>query len=186
LGPLSIDYTISAGPVPAGTWVVDPRTGGGRIIGEACHFIDLCTHIVGRLPSSIYSQLLSRDPDVDDSTVAVLGYPDGSSATIRYLARASRDLPKERFEVSGDEITASCDNFRQTRIHGACKPKRLRGINQNKGQEAAIAAFLQSVHTGGPSPIPLAEIVSTSLACFAIATGSSGAKSVRLDAEALV
>ncbi|HVP27978.1 MAG TPA: bi-domain-containing oxidoreductase, partial [Myxococcota bacterium] len=105
-GSLAIHYVIAAGPPPRGTWLLDPREGGGRIVGEACHFVDLCTYLVGSPPTTVYARALGRDPESDDSMVALLGFADGSSATIEYLAKASPNLPKERFEVSCDGRTA--------------------------------------------------------------------------------
>src|SRR5262249_461250 len=108
-GPLSIHYSVSAGPPPAGTWITDPRAGGGRIVGEVCHFVDLCSWLVGAPPSSVFARALGRDPERDDSTVALLGYPDGSTAAIEYLSRAGAELPKERVEASAGGRTLRCE-----------------------------------------------------------------------------
>ncbi|MCA9512815.1 MAG: Gfo/Idh/MocA family oxidoreductase [Myxococcales bacterium] len=163
--PLSIQYTVAAGPPPAGTWITDPRTGGGRVVGELCHFVDLCTHLVGAPPARVFAQALGRDPERDDSVVVQLGFADGSVASIGYLARASAELPKERFEVSGEGRTMRCENFRSTTGHGA---RGLTTVNQDKGQEAALAAAVEAVRAGAPSPIPLDEIVAGARATFAV------------------
>ncbi|MFP8870081.1 MAG: bi-domain-containing oxidoreductase, partial [Myxococcota bacterium] len=123
--PMSIRYTIAAGATPAGTWVTDPKIGGGRIIGECCHFIDLCIYLVGTLPSSVYARGLSRDSERDDSFVANVSFTDGSVATLEYLANASAELPKERFEVSSERKTAICENFRSTTVMGGTPLKTL-------------------------------------------------------------
>jgi polar amino acid transport system substrate-binding protein len=163
-GPLFIDYLAAPGPPPSGTWHTDPQVGGGRVIGEVCHFVDLCTFLVGQAPSSVFARGGS-DPDRDDCVVALLGFPDGSAASVHYLSRASVDLPKERFEVSGDGITASCDNFRSTRVLGA---KPFKTLNQDKGQATAVAEAIAAVKAGSPSPIPLEQIAAVSRATFAI------------------
>jgi threonine dehydrogenase-like Zn-dependent dehydrogenase len=100
-GPLALQYTVAAGPTPGGTWHTDPAVGGGRVIGEVCHFVDLCSFLVGEAPLSVFAHALGRDPESDDSVQALLRYPDGSSASIQYLAQASTALPKERFEDKG-------------------------------------------------------------------------------------
>lgn len=172
--PMTIQYTVAAGPPPSGTWITDPAEGGGRIVGECCHFVDLCTYLIGGPPSRVFATVSGLDPEIDDSTTVVLGWPDGSTATIQYLARASTDLPKERFEASAGGVTAVCDNFRQTRLHGGSGG--LRKLNQDKGQATAIAEVIAAVRGGEPMPIPLDEIVGVSRATFAVlASQRSGA-----------
>jgi predicted dehydrogenase/threonine dehydrogenase-like Zn-dependent dehydrogenase len=166
-GPMSIQYTVAAGATPGGTWHTDPDVGGGRIIGEGCHFIDLCSHLVGKTPTSVFARVLGRDPETEDSTIAMFGFDDGSTATIAYLANASSELPKERFEVSAEGRTAICENFRTTRILGGETTKTM---NQDKGQAAAVEQTIEAIREGRPSPIELAEIVAVSRASFAIAT----------------
>jgi predicted dehydrogenase/threonine dehydrogenase-like Zn-dependent dehydrogenase len=176
-GPLAIDYRVAPGPPPAGTWHTDPQVGGGRVVGEVCHFVDLCTCLVGRPPSSVFARG-SNDPERDDSVVALLGFPDGSAAAIHYLARASSELPKERIEVSGDGLTASCDNFRSTRVSGR---RPFKTLNQDKGQATAVAETVAAVRAGAPSPIGLDEIAAVSSATFAILESLRSGAAVGLD-----
>jgi predicted dehydrogenase len=175
-GPLSIHYVVSAGAAPAGTWHLDPTEGGGRIVGEGCHFVDLCSYLVGSPPAEVYARVLGRTPS-DDSTVAVLGFADGSTATLEYLARASAELPKERFEASADGRTARCDNFRLTKISGAPDVKTL---NQDKGQATAVAEVVEAVKAGRPSPFSLDELVAVSRATLAIGESARSGRPVRL------
>jgi len=163
--PLAIHYAVAAGPTPSGTWITDPRAGGGRIVGEACHFVDLCTYLVGAAPASVFARALGRDPERDDSTVALLAFPDGSTATLEYLAGASPALPKERFEASAGGRTLRCENFRTTHVDGR---RRLRTASQDKGQAAAVAAVVDAVRRGAPSPFALDELAAVSRATFAI------------------
>jgi len=163
--PLSIHYVVAAGPPPEGTWITDAAVGGGRVVGELCHFVDLCVHLVGALPARVYAQGLGRDPERDDSVVATLGFTDGSVATIEYLAHASPELPKERFEVSSEGRTLRCENFRSTEGNGA---EGVKGMNQDKGQRAAVDATLDALRVGAASPIPLPEIHAVSRATFAV------------------
>jgi predicted dehydrogenase len=163
--PMALRYTVAAGTTPAGTWITDPRSGGGRIIGEMCHFVDLCLYLVGGLPTTVYARALGRDPDRDDSTVATLGFRDGSTAVIEYLANASSELPKERWEASAQGTTASCENFRSTRIAGGTSTKTM---NQDKGQQAAVKQVIDACRAGQPSPFSLEELAATSETTFAI------------------
>jgi predicted dehydrogenase len=178
-GPLAIHYTVSVGPPPRGTWVVDPKQGGGRIVGEACHFVDLCSFLVGEPPVSVFARALSRDPEIDDSLVASLGFADGSTATIEYLTGASAALPKERFEVSGEGRTAICDNFRRTHVVGA-RRAGLRTLNQDKGQRAALEEVISAVREGRASPFRPEEIEAVSRATFAMLESAASGRAVDL------
>lgn len=164
-GPMAIQYVVAAGATPGGTWLTDPKVGGGRIIGEACHFVDLCTYLVGQNPSNVQARALGRDPQTDDSTMALLSYPDGSTASIAYLANASAELPKERWEVHADGKSAICDNFKVTTLPGG---KKIRGVNQDKGQKTALVDTLNCLRGAVASPLSLDEIVSVSAATSAI------------------
>jgi predicted dehydrogenase len=176
-GPLAIRYTVAPGPPPRNSWITDPGVGGGRIIGEVCHFVDLCTYLVGGPPQRVSAHALGRDPETDDSVVALLSFPDGSVAAIEYLAHASARLPKERFEASGEGRTADCENFKLTRITGR---RNLRTMNQDKGQTAAMAAVLEALRTGQPSPFSLEEIRSVSRTVFAILEAARGGREIEL------
>ncbi len=164
-GPMALHYVVAPGPPPQGSWMTDPDAGGGRIVGEVCHFVDLCIHLTGLAPVSVFARALGRDPERDDSVVASLGFEDGSTATIEYLALASTNLPKERIEISCGGRTGRCENFKSTSIEGS---KSFRTLNQDKGQRAAVDAMLDAIRSGGPAPIPLNEIAATSAVCFAI------------------
>jgi polar amino acid transport system substrate-binding protein len=176
--PVAIHYSVAAGAPPSGTWITDPAVGGGRIVGEVCHFVDLCQYLVGAPPVRVQANALGRDPERDDSLVALLQYADGSSASIEYLATASAELPKERFEISGGGRTARCENFRTTRIFGG---RSVKTWNQDKGQATAVAETLEAVRTGAPSPIPLAEIAAVSRTTFAIREACERGQAVELD-----
>jgi predicted dehydrogenase len=163
--PVRERNAVAAGPTPAGTWITDPRAGGGRIVGEVCHFGDLCTYLVGTPPEAVFARPLGRSPEHDDSTVAMLHFPDGSTAAIEYLSRTSPGLPKKRFEASADGRTIRCENFRTTTVADG---PRTRTWNEDKGQRAAVAAVIESARRGEPSPFGLDEIEAISRATFAI------------------
>ena len=161
--PMALQYLIAAGATPSGTWITDSTTGGGRVVGECCHFVDLCIYLVGQLPVSVYARALGRDPERDDSMVATIGFADGSIATLQYLASTSSELPKERFEVSAEGKTAICDNFRSTRVMGQ---RAFKTVNQDKGQHAAVREVIEACRTGAGSPIGLEELAATSATTF--------------------
>src|SRR5262245_4491680 len=176
-GPLAIHYAVAAGATPAGSWHTDPAAGGGRVIGEVCHFVDLCSWLVEATPVSVHASALGRDPETDDSITALLAYADGSTATIHYLARASTALPKERFEVSGDGKTALCDNFRRTRVLGGTG---LRTWNQDKGQATAVREVIEALRGGQPSPFRWPEIAATTRATFGMLQSMRSGRPVAL------
>ena len=176
-GPLSVHYRVAAGAPPSDTWIVDPAVGGGRVVGEVCHFVDLCAFLVGAPPVSVFARPLGRDSERNDSLVASLGFPDGSSAVVEYLSLASPDLPKERFEVSGDGVTVHCENFRRTQRGGKNLVKTL---NQDKGQARAVREVVEAVRRGGPAPTPLEELAATSRATFAMLESARTGRAVEV------
>ena len=175
---MALHYVVAPGPPPQGSWMTDPAAGGGRIVGEVCHFVDLCIHLTGAAPVSVFARALGRDPERDDSIVALLGFDDGSTASIEYLALASTDLPKERIEISCGGRTGRCENFKTTSIEGS---KSFRTLNQDKGQRAAVDAMLEAIRSGGPAPIPLEQIAATSAVSFAIQASIRRGEAVSLE-----
>jgi polar amino acid transport system substrate-binding protein len=176
-----MQYTIAAGATPRGTWVTDPLEGGGRILGEVCHFVDLCGFVVGHPPVQVFASALSNDFELDDSMTALIRYQDGSVANIHYLARATSELPKERFEASAGGITAICDNFKQTRIMGAMKNEGIKNVNQDKGQAEALRQVSRAVLEGTDSPFSLEELVDTSRVTFGILESIRSGAPVAID-----
>jgi predicted dehydrogenase len=167
--PLVVSYRVNAGVARADSWVQDPDRGGGRVIGEVCHFVDLAGFLVGSDSLSVHAASIRtadrRDVE-EDSIVVTLTYADGSLATIQYLAHGSSQVPKERAEVCADGVTAVLDNFRQTTFHGSgARPVSGR---QAKGFDEEIAAFLRTVRGGGEWPIPYDSLARTTRATFAI------------------
>jgi len=179
-GALAIHYVVSAGAPPRGTWITDRAIGGGRVIGEVCHFVDLCTFLVGAPPCAVFARALGRDVESDDSVTALLSFSDGSVATIDYLASANASLPKERFEVSSGGRTARCENFRVTELLGEGRRRKLGSVRQDKGQEAALREVIQAVRAGQPSPFDFAELLAVSRATFAIEESARSGHEVRV------
>lgn len=164
-GPKSFVMTVNAGDIPPEHWTQDPEVGGGRIVGEACHFIDLLRHLAGA-PITRYSAVaLGRHDSIpvrSDKATLTLEFADGSVGTIHYLANGHRGFPKERLEVFCAGRVLQLDNFRRLRGWGWPGFTRMNLWRQDKGQQACAQAFVDSIAKGGPVPIPLEEILEVS------------------------
>ena len=161
-GPLSLIVTVNAGAVPSDHWTQDPERGGGRIAGEACHFIDLARAVVAA-PIAGVQVSVARDragSRVQDVAHLVLSFADGSTAAIHYLASGSGAFPKERVEAFFDGRVVVIDNWRRLRGYGGARSTR--GSGQDKGHRAEIETWMKAVQGGGPAPIPLDELLEVS------------------------
>jgi len=159
--PKSLIMTMNAGAIPADHWTQDETVGGGRIIGEACHFIDLMRFLVGYPIVSIQARRMGDSPAVavtEDKASITLGFEDGSFGTIHYLANGAASFPKERVEVFAAGRVLQLDNFRKLKGFGWPGFKKLNLWKQNKGQSECAAAFLEAVGQGKATPIPSDEI----------------------------
>ena len=168
--PLVMHYRVNAGYIPPDHWVQDPQQGGGRIIGEICHFVDFLTFLAGALPVRVYARALPNDGRYrDDNVVITLEFADGSLGTIAYVANGDKSFPKERLEVFGGGAVAVLDDFRRLELvrNGRKKVVRSR-LHQDKGHRGEWEAFVAAVQNGGPAPIPFEEIVATTLTTFRI------------------
>jgi predicted dehydrogenase/threonine dehydrogenase-like Zn-dependent dehydrogenase len=167
--PLAAHYRINAGYIPLNHWLHDPLQGGGRIIGEGCHFIDFLTFLVGRPPVSVRADALPDNGRYrEDNAVMTFGFPDGSLGVVSYLANGDKAFPKERVEVFTDGKAAVLDDFRslETVSKGRRQTQRSR-LRQDKGHQAEWEAFSQAVQTGGPPPIPYDQLFGVTRAAFA-------------------
>jgi predicted dehydrogenase len=168
-GPKAIVITVNAGVLPSGHWTQDADVGGGRIVGEGCHFVDLARHLAGSPITRRSAEFL--DTKSRDSATLSLAFADGSIAAIHYLANGHRAFPKERVEVFAGGRILALDNFRSLTGHGWPGFSRLRLWRQDKGQAACAAAFVKAVAAGGPAPIPMAELVEVAHATIDLAAG---------------
>ncbi|VFR97134.1 putatve zinc-binding dehydrogenase [plant metagenome] len=158
--PKSFIMTMNAGAIPPNHWTQDNATGGGRIIGEACHFIDLMRFLAGSPIVSVQARRMGDHPGVlirEDKAAIILGFEDGSFGTIMYLANGAASFPKERVEVFAAGRVLQLDNFRKLQGFGWPGFKKMSAWRQNKGQAACAAAFLDGLRTGTPA-IPASEI----------------------------
>lgn len=168
-GPKVVIATVNAGAVPADHWTQDPHIGGGRIIGEACHFVDLARHLVGVPIIDVQSRFLGGSRTKDSASIS-LGFADGSIAAVHYLANGSARFPKERIEVFTQGRVLANDNFKTLHAYGWPAARTVRLRRQDKGHGASIAAFLDAARSGGTSPIPMEELIEVHRAVIDAAT----------------
>jgi len=167
--PLVAHYRVNAGYLPLNHWTVDPEQGGGRIIGEGCHFVDFLTFLTGANPISVTAMGLSDDGRYrEDNVILTFTYPDGSLGTISYLANGDKSFAKERVEVFSSGRVAVLDDFRTLELIRAGKRQSTRSwLRQDKGHQAAWQAFLNAIRKGTPPPIPYDQLVGVTRATLA-------------------
>jgi len=170
--PKSMIMTVNAGAIPPDHWTQDPEIGGGRIVGEACHFVDLLRFLAG---SQIEGKEIYRIQALTDDTVTInFKFEGGSIGTVHYFANGSRRFPKERLEVFAEGKILQLDNFKALRGYGWKGFKKMRLWRQDKGHAAEIKAFLQTVQSGGPSAIPFDEVVEVTKITIELSQGCNG------------
>lgn len=164
--PLTLAIRFNAGEIPADHWAQHDQEGGGRIIGEACHAIDLATYLTGSVPVRVFAESI-RVPHAgaitDDQSVIVLRHANGSVTSIAYFGGGDKAFPKERVEVFGGGQVAVIDDFRSVTTTRGGKTRTTKG-SMLKGHAEEIAAFAEAVRTGGAPPIAWPELYSVSLA----------------------
>jgi predicted dehydrogenase len=165
--PLTISIRFNAGEIPADHWVQDENEGGGRIVGEACHAIDLATFLVGSPVVRVFAESVGArhaTEITDDQCFITLRHANGSISSVGYLAGGDKAFPKERIEVIGGGRIAVIEDFRTITTSKNGRISRTKLSGQDKGHIAEIAAFAKALCEGGPPPIPWEEIRATTLA----------------------
>jgi predicted dehydrogenase/threonine dehydrogenase-like Zn-dependent dehydrogenase len=155
--PKALVYTVNAGTIPAEHWTHDPELGGGRILGEACHFIDLLRFLAGCPAQDVQTARQSSD-----TATITITYEDGSIGTVHYFATGHKGLSKERLEIFAGGRVLVLDNFRTLQGYGWPGFRRMKLWQQNKGASEMAAAFVTAIRTGASSPIPFNEILEVS------------------------
>jgi predicted dehydrogenase len=166
-GPKAFIMTVNSGAIPADHWTQDPEAGGGRIIGEACHFIDLLRFLAAS-PIAEW-QRMSMDALTRDTVSIQLSFADGSVGTVHYFANGSKAFPKERLEVFAAGRVLQLDNYRKLTGFGWPGFTKMNLWQQDKGQKACAAAFVQAVAKGASAPIPFDQVVEVSRVSIEIA-----------------
>jgi len=166
-GPMNIIATMNAGFIPADVWVQNLKVGGGRIIGEACHFVDLCSYFTGSKVISVCMNAMGINPaENTDNASILLKYEDGSNATINYFANGSKTYAKERVEIYSQGRTIVLDNFRKTEAYGFKNFSSLK-TSLDKGHKNQFKSVINKIQLGGEPLISFDSLINTSLASFA-------------------
>ena len=168
-GPLVMHYRVNAGMLPKDHWINDPEQGGGRVLGEVCHFVDFLSFLCGAMPTTVQATAIPRGEE-DQDAIIQLGFSDGSTGTIHYLCSGDRVFGKERVEVFGGGATVVLDDFRRLELvrHDRKQVHRSR-LRQDKGHGAEWQEFAAAIRNGSPTPISFEEIYTTTLATIRIA-----------------
>ena len=168
--PIFMTYRINAGIIPPDIWIQDPEIGGGRIIGEACHFIDFCSHVIGQNVVEVQAQCVNTDNAglvAEDNVSINCKYVDGSVANILYVAIGSPNMAKERCEIFANESVAVMENFCKTTCSGKLGKEKLAG-KQAKGFAQELNAFFTSIKNGSEAPITFDSLINTTEVGFAV------------------
>ena len=167
----TIIYTINAGAIPSEHWVHDPVRGGGRIIGEACHFIDIVRHLLDSPIEDVQSIITGsrKTPDFSSDNISInLKFTNGSKAIIHYLSTGHKSFPKERIEVFGGGKILQLDNYRILKGYGWSGFSKQRLFRQDKGHGQILTEFVDAIKNGYSSPIPFKEVVEVTKTSFDI------------------
>jgi predicted dehydrogenase/threonine dehydrogenase-like Zn-dependent dehydrogenase len=168
--PLALNYRVNAGFLPPDHWLNDPLQGGGRIVGEVCHFVDFLCFLTGSSVTEVETRSLPNPGRYsNDNVICSLRFANGSYATISYLANGDKSYSKERIEVFGAGRVAVLEDFRRLDLVRGAKKQIFRSrLRQDKGHRGECEAFIRAIQTGAAPPIPFAEIISTMLSTFAL------------------
>ena len=167
--PKSFIMTVNAGAIPPDHWTQNKNIGGGRIIGEGCHFIDLLRYLTASEIVSVQAMMIGEGVGIrDDKVTFTLGFADGSFGTVHYLANGNKSFPKERLEVFCADRVLQLDNFRKLTGFGWPGFSKMNLMKQDKGQKACTAAFVEAIESGKASPIPFEELVEVTRVTFDI------------------
>jgi predicted dehydrogenase len=169
-GPVTATYRISAGQIPSDNWVHDLEQGGGRIIGEVCHFLDALAFVTGAAIVEIHAtghRATATTLQARDNVVVTTTHGDGSVGSIVYVARSAPGFGKERLELFGAEGIAVLDDYRSLELHGRSGRRRIREHRQEKGHSEEVTAFVAAITSGVPS-FTLGELANVTAASFAV------------------
>jgi predicted dehydrogenase len=180
--PLYAHFRINANVIPPDHWINDPKVGGGRIIGEGCHFIDFLTFLVGEVPVEVTTEGLPDNGKYsEDNVVMTFRFPDGSVGVVSYLANGDKSFPKEYVEVFTGGRVAVLHDWRKLETVAKGKRKVVRSLmSQDKGHKDAWRAFLKAVQQGQEPPIPYDQLIGVTLASFAAVDSLRNGKTVKI------
>ena len=181
--PLAMHYRVNAGFIPSDHWVNDPELGGGRILGEVCHFVDFLSFLAGACPVEVQAQSVGNAGQYSmDNIVAQLRFPNGTLGTITYVASGDKSASKERVEIFGGASVAILEDFRQLELvrNGRKRTERAR-LEQDKGHKAEMQAFVDALLGKTAPPIPFEEIVGSTLATLRLHNACQTGQTLAVD-----
>jgi predicted dehydrogenase len=186
--PLAIHYRVNAGYIPADHWVNDPEEGGGRILGEVCHFVDFLCYLANSAPIEVQARALGNPGQYSlDNIVASLKFANGTLGTISYLANGDKSASKERVEVFGGGSIAILEDFRRLElVRGGRKIVTRSRWSQNKGHKAEMQAFVDALQAKTPPPISMEQIVATTLTTFRLQNACQTGQSLAVNLSEFV
>jgi predicted dehydrogenase len=185
--PIAVQYRVNAGPIPPEHWVHDLQQGGGRILGEVCHFVDYLIFVTGAMPISVFATALPSAANPPDSVAVTVTFDNGSIGMINYIAEGDKSFSKERVEVYGGGRVAALDDFRSLElVHNGRRTMTKSSLRQDKGHSGEWRAFGDAIRKGGNSPISMRELVAGMLATFAINESLQQAAPIPIDVDALL
>jgi polar amino acid transport system substrate-binding protein len=169
-GPMAMIYRINAGAIPKDSWIQDPEFGGGRVIGEVCHFVDTLSFLSDSLPVTVHANAMVDQDNLNDTLHISLAYKNGSIGTISYLANGDKRLPKERIEIFAHGSSAILNDFKTLTVYAGGKKKKKKLLSQDKGQKEEVKRFIEAIFKGNGlnDLISFEELYNTSLVTFKI------------------
>ncbi|MGB7325252.1 MAG: Gfo/Idh/MocA family oxidoreductase, partial [Rubripirellula sp.] len=167
-GPKAVTYRVNAGAIPGDSWIQDREIGGGRIIGEGCHFIDFIAWLCDSVPVRIFARTLPDPNSHHDTTSINVELEDGSIGTVHYFANGGSGLPKEYVEVHQSGASGVLVDFRQTTLYGKGNPQVFKTRSQDKGQTKMMSEFFSRITGGGEALLPHDQMYAVMDACFAV------------------
>lgn len=183
--PVVATYRVNAGAIPRNHWTQDPSVGGGRIVGEACHFIDLLQFLIGAAPNQVVTYAIQGEAGVvDDEVIITLTFADGSIGNVIYAAGGDKAFGKERIEVIGDSRVAVLDDYRELElVHNGKRTRQKERLRPSKGHHQEWEALVRAVKSGAPTPISVEEIALSHLATFAAVDSLRQSTPIRIEPE---
>jgi polar amino acid transport system substrate-binding protein len=179
--PISVTYRINAGYIPGESWIQDKEIGGGRIIGEVCHFVDFITYMTDSKVKKVYALSMKDVNNTNDTVSITLGYENGSIGTINYFANGDKALPKELIEIYCNGWTLSINDFKDIVLYRDGKTIRKKALVQNKGQQGEMERFISKIIDPSQETIDINDIVNTSLVTFSIEKSLRNGKACLID-----
>ncbi len=178
--PTSAIYRVNAGAIPVDSWIQDVKLGGGRVLGEVCHFVDFLSWLNSSLPCAVFATATPDPKALNDVLSVSLRFENGSIGAIHYFSNGSKGLAKERVEVFQGGATYLLDDFCRLETYSATGERQVRKNRQNKGQKEMLAALFDSLSNGNGGPIPLRDALRETLACFAILESLKSRREIEL------